>query len=226
MTEQQVGVVGQRWLRGVSGGMAVFCGLVALLLSVFLVSMASGNAIMMMTGKPVNWSHTTPVGGAHGNFHTKSRTCSGKPMKCRDNLKPIPAKEWAPLTAGYATSLIPTVALTYGLFQACLCFVGMARARFLHRQTVSRLMRFAAGGLVFVLGNPFSGHMGRAAAVAVDWGIRLVTQDRGWSFFSGFPVKFAGLQGPLMTIYAITLTVIAVVMVKASTIADDHAQIV
>lgn len=214
-------------LRGVSAVMAAICGLAGLVLSLFLVAMAWGSIHTAVTNKQVAWSGSSAAGSAHANFTAGvSRTCSGKPMVCSHEPKPMPARIAAPFVAGQLAAMVPMVALTYGLFQACLCFVGMARGRFLHRRTVSRLMRFAGGGLVFVLANPFSGVIGRWAAGAVDGLLRFVLHERSWSVFTGAGMNVTGVHGLLMVVYAVTLTVIAVVMAKASAIADDHAQIV
>lgn len=128
---------------------------------------------------------------------------------------------------GYAVLYAPLAALAYGLYQACACFVGLARGQLLARRTIDRLVRFSVAGLSFVLLAPHAGRIGGLVTDGSRKVMDFVTGDRTVLFsISVYNANYAGVNGLLTVIYAVTLTVIAVVMVKASTIADDHAQIV
>lgn len=222
------GVWGERGLRGLSALMAAFCGFATLLTAVILISSVASAAIGASTGRPVNWSLSSNGASTHGKFKFgATTTCPTLPNSvCPPATKAPRVENFAPLIAGMVGALLPLAALVYGLSQACLCFLGMAKGRFLHRKTAARLNRFAFGGLLFVLGTPFSGAVGRLFAGLAHGMIDLVTGQKSFWFSSGFGMTHSGVLGLLTAIYAVTLTVIAVVMVKASTIADDHAQIV
>lgn len=224
MTAQRTdtGVWGVRGLRGLSGLMAVFCGLAATVLGVVAIAMVATVAIAAATDKPVHWNASSKAAAIRGDSDMYRKCLSQRGTTC---AKPS-VREIAPATVGTAASLLPMAALVYGLSQACLCFVGMARGRFLHRQTASRLMRFATGGLLFVLFSPLSATISRTAMGLTYQLIDVATGQKTIVLLSGYDATVSGVSGPLTAIYAITLTVIAVVMVKASTIADDHAQIV
>lgn len=224
----RVEIWGGRGLRSLSGVMAVFCGLATVLLGALLIGSFANAAIAMATGQPVNWSLSSKGGSVHGDFKMRQITvCSPRPGRiCPTASSARRLNNTAPLIAGLVAAQAPMAALVYGLSQACLCFIGMARGRFLHRKTASRLTRFAAGGLVFVLACPFSGAIGGAAAGLTYRLFSLLTGQKTLFFFSSVGASYSGISGPLTALYAVILTVIAIVLIKASIIADDHAQIV
>jgi len=228
MTNLLAGVWGERGLRGLSALMAAFCGFATLLTALIMIGLFASTAIGASAGKPLNWSLSSHGVSTHGNFEVgATTTCPTLPNGvCNEAISSPRVEIFAPLIVGMGGALLPLAALVYGLSQACLCFLGMARGYFLHPRTAARLTRFAVGGLVFVLGTPFSGVIGRLFAGQTHRIIDLITGDKSFAFFSSFGTAYSGVTGVLTAIYAVTLTVIAVVMVKASTIADDHAQIV
>lgn len=223
-----VGAWGERGLRGLSALMATFCGFATLLTAVMLIGLFANTAIGVSTGKPLNWSLSSHGVSTHGKFKVRATTtCPTLPNGiCPKATSGPRVQVFAPLIAGMGGALLPLAALVYGLSQASLCFLGMARGEFLQRRTAARLTRFAAGGLLFVLGTPFSGVMGQAFARLTHRIMDLIIGEKSFAFFSGFGTTYSGVTGVLTAIYAVTLTVIAVVMVKASRIADDHAQII
>lgn len=228
MSEVDANVSGGRWLRGVSGVMAVFCGLVAVTLTLMVVVMLASTAITGWTAQPRSWQVGEGAASVSGHFDQKAlKSCRpGEAALCPDPGPPK-IKAYVSSLLGYVVLHAPLAALAYGLFQACACFVGLAKGQLLARRTIDRLVRFSVAGLIFVLLAP---QAGRIAALVADGSRKLmdlVTGDRSVLFsFSSYSVSYAGVNGLLTMIYAVTLTVIAVVMVKASTIADDHAQIV
>lgn len=217
-----------RWLRGVSGVMAVFCGGLAALLVFGVVILTASSAISEWWTRPVSW---TFEGRAVAMSSTQTivafRSCRpGEPERCTRRDHPD-AKTYASVMAGRAATQLPLIALAYGLFHACACFVGFARGRLLARRTVDRLVRFSVGGLAFVLTAPYAGTLGGVVTDGVRRLLDLASGDRSvLSSLSVYVVSYAGVSQLLTIVYAVTLTVIAVVMVKASAIADDHAQIV
>lgn len=226
MEQRKTGV--GRCLRGISAVMAVFCGLVATALTLLVVVTLVWSATTGWTNRPVHWK----VGNDQANVAAEVErnaqvSCEpGKATLCPTS-KPTDIKGYLSEQLGQAMTQAPLVALVYGLFQACICFVGFARGRLLARRTVDGLVRFAVAGLVFVLVGPFAGRLGGLVADSSRKLMDLVTGDRSVLFsVSSYTVSYDGVSNLLTMIYAVTLTVIAVVMVKASAIADDHAQIV
>lgn len=211
-----------RGLQVLSGLMAAFSGLAAAIVGAMVIGFFASLTVGVVRDQPVAWSTAAKGVSASGDFSVR-RTCATAGES--DCAKP---SAWvvAPLVAGMAAALLPMAALAYGLSQACLCFVGMARARFLERRTASRLAHFAAGGLLFVLASPFSDGLARGAVGLTHRVIDLVTGQNTAMLVSSFGVSLSGVSGPLTALYAVTLTVIAGVLVKASRIADDHAQII
>ncbi len=122
---------------------------------------------------------------------------------------------------------LPLLALAYGLLEACRCFAAMAKGRFLARETVSRLTRFAIGGLLFVVLFPHAGAMAAAVNEGLGTALDVLTrQPQPISRTTHYDFTVTGMSEWLNTIYALTLTVVALVMARASSIAEDHAQIV
>jgi hypothetical protein len=225
MAQREVGVVGQRWLRGISVGMAVFCGFVALMLTISVVITLAGAAVSEWSGKSTSWRASDPAGVASAAYNrTVLIICPAGAVRCRPS-RPPEIKPYISAMLGSLTLQVPLMALAYGLFQACACFVGIARGKLLARRTVDRLVRFAVAGLGFVLLTPFAGRLGGWVADGSRGLMSWATGDRSFQV-SAYTANYANVSGLLTVIYAVTLTVIAVVMVKASTIADDHAQIV
>ena len=103
----------------------------------------------------------------------------------------------------------------------------MAKGRFLARATVSRLTRFAIGGLLFVVLFPHADAIATAVTAGLGTALDLLTQAAQPSSRSiEFKIRVTGMSEWLNAIYALTLTVVALVMARASSMAEDHAQIV
>lgn len=205
-------------LRCVSVVMAAFCSLASVALSLMLIFMVVGYSYGVVTQKPFSWNK-----GAASISMRSAQTCGTGACTAKAMLiEPKVAAIVASAAIGGAT---PAAALAYGLAQASLCFVGFARGRFLDRRAVSRLMRFAGSGLIFVITSPFSDKLAHWTGVVVDSAFRMLSRDPSTTIVSA-SFKLDGFQSTLTIIYAVTLTVTAVIMVKASAIADDHAQIV
>ncbi len=121
---------------------------------------------------------------------------------------------------------LPLFALAYGLARACLCFVEMAKGRFFAGRTVRHLRGFAVGGLIFVLGLPHAQALSSGAIRLCDQLAKWLTHGPHDGISASMNLSLTGVSNILITIYAVTLVVIAAVMVKASRLAEDHAQIV
>jgi hypothetical protein len=216
---------GERWLKVVSGAMAVFCGVVGLVLALMVVTMLAGVAITDWNNKSGSW-RIGSEGVASAGFERSVVT------SCRSGEEPLCAPSGPPTIKSYVSQLLgqlivqaPLAALAYGLFQASACFVEIARGRMLARRTVHRLVRFSIAGLTFVVLAPQAGRIAGFVANGAYKLMSLIAGDKSFSF-SSFTTQYIGMHGVLTVIYAVALTIIAVILVKASTIAEDHAQIV
>lgn len=214
---------GERWLKVVGGGMAVFCGLVGTLVTVAVVILLIGEANFQWTGKPMAWRVGQP-GSPVSAYASGKVSCPPRVTRCGAAHKPE-AKHYVPAMLGQLALQAPLAALAYGLFQASAGFVGVARGQSLARCTTGRLVRFAVAGLSFVLLAPQAGRIGAFVADGSRKLISLATGDRSYQV-SVYTVGFENVTSLLTMVYALALTIIAVILVKASTIADDHAQIV
>lgn len=216
------------WLRRASGGMAAFCGLFASVLTLAVVVMLVGGAISEWRGRSIDYV----VGGKLANASAKFE--SARLESCAtDKAKLCPAVG-RPEMKGYISARLasvvlnaPLAALAYALFQAGACFVGLARGRALARRTVDHLVRFAVAGLVFVVLSPFAGLLAGWTAHGSRRLMDALTSDSKVLFSVGsYAASYAGVNSLLTIVYAITLTMIALVIIKATTIVEDHAQIV
>lgn len=222
-----------RGLRGVSAFMAAFCGLAATLVAILTIVLFVGLGTTMVTASP-NGETSWRSGSVNiqTTWHREiTGPCSPTASKtsCQSTPAPaaLPAREIATILLALSVGALPLLALTYGLLEACLCFLAMAKGRFLDRGTVARLARFAIGGLLFVLLFPHAGAMAAGVAQGLASLFDLLAHTPQPTFRSSqFNFVVTGLSEWLNAIYALTLTVIAVVMARASSIAEDHAQIV
>lgn len=217
-----------RWLRRVSGAMAIFCGFAAAVLTLAVAASLIGGAIAEWRGRPAAYAIGGNAAHVTGKFSgVRLESCASDKAKLCPADHPPEMKGYMSGQLAAITLQAPLAALAYGLFEACACFVGLSRGRALARRTVDRLMRFSLAGLAFVLLSPCAGLV---AGWVFEGSRRLmdaVTNDNKLLFsVSHYTANYTGVSGLLTVIYAVTLTVIAVVMAKASTIADDHAQIV
>lgn len=214
-------------LRGVSGVMAVFCGLATVVVLAFTLIMFGGVGAAMIsaskTGEATWRSQTITV-----QARSESQTCaSSHQTACQPGPPSLSARPIAPIALSLIAGALPLLALAYGLLEASRCFGAMAKGRFLARQTVARLTRFAVGGLVFVLLSPHADAIAGATYEGLGRALDLLTHAApGGSYSSHFKFTVTGASEWLNTIYALTLTVVALVMARASSIAEDHAQII
>ncbi len=212
-------------LNGFSGLMAALCGFAAVIVAYIYLGVFATTAHIAVTGKPWEWRWQGASASASGS--TEWTTCTGEFQACTTQTRPVLGFDnAAPLVVGLGAATLPGVVLAYGLFQAGLCFIALARGRYLQRRTVSRLARFALAGLFFVIASPFAGHLGKMAATLTGKAIQLFSGDHLSATFFAVDTTVTGVQEILIPIYAITLTIIALVMVRAARIAEDHAQIV
>lgn len=216
---------GERWLKVVSGAMSVFCALVGLVLALMVVALLAGGAIADWKNKSGSWRFGQE-GVASVGFERSVE------QSCRPGEEPLCAHSNAPTVKSYVSRLLgqlivqaPLAALAYGLLQACACFAEIARGRLLAQRTVRRLIRFSLAGLIFVLFAPQAGRLAGFVADGAYKMMSLIAGEKSFSF-SSYTTHYIGMHGMLSVVYAVTLTIIAVIMAKASTIADDHAQIV
>ncbi|PZR35408.1 hypothetical protein [Caulobacter segnis] len=217
-----------RWLRRVSGAMALFTGIVATALTLAVVVSLIGSAISGWRARPVAWAVGGKTASVSAEFDsTRQKSCTPGARALCPSSGPPDIKGYVSGQLGAAVLQLPLAVLAYGLLQACGCFFELARGRMLARRTVDGLVRFSMAGLTFVVLSPFAGGLAALVADGARKVMDLATGDSSVFFsVSVFSASYAGATGLLTVIYAVTLTVIAVVMVKASTIADDHAQIV
>lgn len=216
-------------LRSVSGVMAAFCGLAAVAVFAFALVMFGGVGAAMIsaakTGEAAWRSESITV-------QARSETSPPCPAPRQTSCPPpsrstMPARDIGILSAALIVGSLPSLALAYGLIEACRCFAAMAKGRFLARETVSRLTRFAVGGLVFVLLSPHAGAIVSAVSEGTARALDLLTHaPQPTSYSSHVKFTVSGMSEWLNAIYALTLTVVALVMARASSIAEDHAQIV
>jgi hypothetical protein len=216
-------------LRGVSGVMAAFCGVAAALVFAFtlLLFVGVGAAVVSasttgetawrysMINLEARSQHQPPCAPAH-----QAACPPASPAK-------LPAESIAMMSLALFVGALPLLALSYGLLEASRCFGAMAKGRFLARATVSRLTRFAIGGLLFVVLFPHVETMAGAVNTGLGAALDLLTHaPQPTSSSVEFKIRVTGMSEWLNAIYALTLTVVALVMARASSIAEDHAQIV
>lgn len=216
-------------LRGVSGAMAAFCGVATVFVFAFtmIVFVGIGAAV-------VSASKTGETVWRSGAINLEARSQRQPPCPPAHQAACPPASPASPSASDIVTislallvGALPLLALAYGLLEASRCFGAMAKGRFLARATVSRLTRFAVGGLFFVLLFPHAGAMAAAVNQGLGTALDLLTHaPQPISRSSQFNFKVTGMSEWLNAIYALTLTVVALVMARASSIAEDHAQIV
>jgi hypothetical protein len=216
-------------LRGVSGFMAAFCGLATAVVFAFTLVLFVGVGAAMVSA-----SKTGETAWRSGtiNLEAKSQAQPACPPALHGACSPsrpanLPAREIATLSLALLVGALPFQALAYRMLEACRCFMAMTKGRFLARATVSRLTRFAIGGLCFVLLFPHAGAMAGAVNDGLARALDLLTHaPQPISRSTHFAFTVSGVSEWLNAIYALTLTVIALVMARASSIAEDHAQIV
>jgi hypothetical protein len=214
-------------LRGVSGFMAAFCGLATVVVFVFTLVMFVGVGAAMISASrtgETTWRSSSITLQAR----SQSQTCDpSRPTACSPGPASLSEQLVAPLALSLVVGALPLLALVYGLLEASRCFGAMAKGRFLARETVARLTRFAVGGLVFVVLSPHAGAMTGATYESLGRVFDLLTHAAPeGSYSSHFKFTVTGASEWLNAIYALTLTVVALVMARASSIAEDHAQIV
>ncbi len=210
-------ILRSRGLQGLGGAMAVFSALAVLVLTFVAV------VVLVSTLRDGAGDAAWP--SLFSGF--SKRTCPDFPGGfCPGWMRSL-SYDARPTTLGSFAALAPIWALIYGLSFACLCFFEIAKGRFLAKRTVGFLKHFAVGGVLFVVATPFSGVIGRSVASFTHWMLHGSATATSYTAFSGFDVRFSGgFNSVLVGIFAVTLTIIAGIMVKASTIADDHAQII
>lgn len=216
-------------LRGVSGIMAAFCGVATALVFAFTLILFVGVGAAMVSASKTG--ETAWRSGAV-NLEARSQRQPPCPPPHQAACPPsgpsnLPAGEIATLSLSLFVGALPLLALSYGLLEASRCFGAMAKGRFLARATVSRLTRFAIGGLLFVVLFPHAGAMAAAVSDGLATALDFLTHAPQPIFRSThFNFTVTGVSEWLNAIYALTLTVVALVMARASSIAEDHAQIV
>ena len=208
-------------LRGLSLAMALFCGVAAAAIVALVLFGSVMTSLVSVTGRPLNvelphLSLQIPV--------SKRTFCYDG--QCQELSTARSFSEEAPSFAGNSAALLPSTVLAYGLVHACLCFVGIARGRHLDSGTIHHLMKFALGGLLFLCLTPFASTLSRLAAHATFILVNDTWAKRVSYVYDGSNMTLPILADALTPIYAVTLTVIALIMVRASRIAEDHAQIV
>lgn len=224
---------GSRWrdagLRGFSGLMALLCGLCGVLLAIAITATLTSGAYSHLTGKTVDWNRGKPDSQITLRSSLNKTACSPT-AKGGANCRAVTARpslgEAAPFIAGSLIAALPGLALAYGLMQAALCFAGLTSGAYLQAKTVSRLKKFALAGLAFLFANPIAGFLGKMVAYLTYHAIQLASGKDGFVWFGSFERTYEGVNDLLAPIYAVTLTIIALIMVRASRIAEDHAQIV
>jgi hypothetical protein len=206
--------------------MAVFCGFVAMIVAGMVALSLVATAASDWSRKPVSWRV-----GQQGSFASAgvNRTvlviCKpGDAAMCKPT-RPPEVKGYIANLLGHLTLAMPLAALSYGLFQACAGFTGIARGQPLARRTTNRLVRFAVAGLAFVLLTPFIARLSGVIADSARKVMNLFTGDRSFQV-SAYSANYTEVSGLLTMVYAVALTLVAVILVKASRIADDHAQII
>jgi|GEM_PF-2947926 len=197
-----------------------------MVLTLIVAGLVIGTLYSMTTGSPLNWNLGDKANtSSSGSFQTTSK-CIGPGATCATPQQPrLSATDMAPVVIGMTVAMLPGAILAYGLTQASLCFLALARGRYLQRKTVQRLTRFAFAGLIFVASQPISGVLGMIAATLTNEVIQALTKGDGVKVFTATSA-FQGVSELLVGVYAVTLTIIALIMVRASRIAEDHAQIV
>ena len=208
-------------LRGLSLAMALFCGAAAATIVALILLGSVVTSIVSVTGRPLN------VEAPHLSLQipvSKRTFCYDG--QCQELPTAQSFSEEAPSFAGRSAALLPSALLAYGLVHACLCFVGIARGRHLAKATIRHLVKFALGGLLFLCLTPFASALSRLAANATFTLVNFTWAKRVSYVYDGSNMTLPILADALPPIYAITLTIIALVMVRAAHIAEDHAQIV
>ncbi|NGM49658.1 hypothetical protein G5B46_08585 [Caulobacter sp. 602-2] len=214
-----------RWrdtgLRGLSLAMALFCGAAAAAIVSLVFFGSVLTSLVSVTGRPLDFdmphlSLQIPV----------SKRTSCYEDRCQELPAARPLSEEAPSFAGSSAALLPSTLLAYGLVHACLCFIGIARGRHLAKATIRHLVKFALGGLLFLCLTPFASALSRLAAHVTFFLVNPTWAKKVVYVYNGANMTLPILADALTPIYAVTLTIIALIMVRASRIAEDHAQIV
>ncbi|PVM91903.1 hypothetical protein [Caulobacter endophyticus] len=214
-------------LRAFCGAMAAACALASLAMAFVMIGSFVAVTYAMTTGQNFQWNRTAP--SASVSVQGQSTTCAKGATTCETTpLKAFPVEAVAPSIVGFTVAFLPGAVLAYGLAEACLCFFAFARGRYLQRRTTAQLARFAVAGLFFVVTAPMAGALAKGAGELTIKAIALASRDGGETTaqFTAFTTTFTGANGLLIGLYAVTLTVIALIMARAATIAEDHAQIV
>ena len=132
---------------------------------------------------------------------------------------------------------IPILLLARGLLEASRCLNGLSAGRYFEVATVTHLRNFATSGLFYVLLSPCVPVIGNVilhvqeAIMQFYWKLR--PPGHGIHIFWPDPLDFSHenlgigktFSGFLVSLYALTLTIIATVMARASTIVEDHAEV-
>lgn len=119
----------------------------------------------------------------------------------------------------------PLAALTYSLLQTYAYFAEITRGQLLAQRTVRHLIRFSLTRLIFVLFTPQAGRLTNFVTDKAYKIISLITSEKSFSF-SNYTTHYINIHKILSVVYTITLTIITMIIAKASTITDNHAQIV
>lgn len=217
-------------LRSFSGLMALVCGLAGIVLAVMIFAAFGSVTYSTLTGRSLSWSAGEKA-EVSSSFERKAMHCAGPEEKCQGAspaaMEPnTNARLALPMLSGMAAAIAPGVVLAFGLIQAGLCFLSLAGGRYLERKTVRRLTRFAVSGLIFVAANPLANLLGSIVAKLTTALLSFIAHEKAVTEFTQFNMKYTGAPDMLIGVYAVTLTIIALVMVRASRIAEDHAQIV
>ena len=136
---------------------------------------------------------------------------------------------------------IPMGTLAYGLFQAGACFAALGQRAYFAPKTVGYLRNFALAGLLFVVMFPMLPwlhglvtHLIFSTDILLKQTLFKPPAGTAWAFSTPGaytpPTVTAGGRNAfsevLMAIYAFTVAILATVMSRASTLANDHAQII
>jgi hypothetical protein len=233
-------------MLGLSGVMAMLSAITATLIAMYVVLGLFTYVIALLPiVPPGQWSFIGINLNKPGTLDVKTCTSSSSsPDYCTVTTRPMTEEEMTPSLenvsmnlASSAVTLVPLGILSWGLFQATFCFLNLSRRIFFSYRTVRGLRNFSLSNLFFVLFFPH-----------VDWISTRIGNLIGSvashlrTIQNGAPtaVAFSTAQGQfnvegltgldlsilVMIVYAVALTIIADVMMKASVIVDDHSQIV
>ncbi|MBI1682201.1 hypothetical protein [Caulobacter hibisci] len=210
-------------LRGFSGLMAGVCGLASVVLATVIVICFAAIMRTMTTGEPLHWD---PNRNISVSIESTYKDCPSGSAECKTITGSSMPKSGVPAMMGIALVMLPSAILAYAFGQGAACFFSLARGRYLQRKTVTHLTHFALAGLIFVLASPFAELLGQAAASLMDGLVELLTHQPVETELNVIKATFKGAPGFLSGVYAVAMTIIALIMVRASRIAEDHAQIV